>query len=225
MTRASPVRSAWLAGATGLVGRELLTLLLASDRYAKVHLLLRRAVRDLPRQPKLVAHTVDFGALRSDLPPPDDVYVALGTTIKVAGSQQAFRIVDFDHVVATARAAHAAGAHRLAVVSALGADAGSGVFYNRVKGEMQDALAQIGFETLVIAQPSLLVGDRAALGQPMRAGELWAARLLHPVMGLIPASVRPIAARSVAQAMLRAMLDAAPGQRVLSSAQMQSAAR
>lgn len=222
MTAAADRRCAWLAGATGLVGRELLALLLASDRYAEVHALLRRAVSDLPKDRKLVAHEVDFGALRAGLPSTDDVYIALGTTIKVAGSQAAFRKVDFDHVAATARAARAAGARRLAVVSALGADAGSRVFYNRVKGEMQDALAQLGFETLVIAQPSLLVGDRATLGQPLRAGEVWAERLLRPVMRLVPASVRPIAARDVARAMLHAMLDAAPGRRVLSSARMQT---
>ena len=225
MTGTSNPRSAWLAGATGLVGRELLALLLASDRYAEVHALSRRAVRDLPRHPKLVAHEVDFSALPANLAHADDAYIALGTTIKAAGSQAAFRAVDFDAVVSTARASQAAGAKRLAIVSALGADASSGIFYNRVKGEMQHAVAQLGFETLVFAQPSLLIGDRAALGQPVRGGEVWAARLLRPVMGLIPAGVRPIAARNVAQAMLRAMLDAAPGQRVLSSAQMQSPAR
>lgn len=218
-------RSAWLVGATGLIGRELLGLLLASERYGAVHVLLRRAVRDLPAQRKLVAHEVDFNALPATLPAADNVYIALGTTIKVAGSQDAFRKVDFDYIVNAARAARAAGAQRLAVVSALGADPNSRVFYNRVKGEMQAAVAALGFETIVIAQPSLLIGDREALGQPARGGEVWAARLLRPVMGLVPAAVRPIEARCVAQAMLRAMLDAQPGQRVLSSAQMQTQGR
>lgn len=224
MTRASNRRSAWLVGATGLIGRELLTLLLASEHYAKVHVLLRRAARGLPRHRKLVAHEVDFSALPATLPPADDIFIALGTTIKVAGSQEAFRKVDFDFVVNSARAARTAGAHRLAVVSALGADAGSRVFYNRVKGEMQAAVARLGFETLVIAQPSLLIGDREVLGQPTRGGEVWAARLLRPVMRLVPASVRPIEARRVAQALLHATLEGAPGQRVLSSAQMQTLA-
>lgn len=221
MARGPAQRSAWLAGATGLVGRELLALLLASDRYRALHLLLRRAVRDLPAHAKLVAHEVDFGALPATLAACDDVYIALGTTIKVAGSQDAFRMVDFDYVVNVARAARSAGATRLAVVSALGADANSRVFYNRVKGDMQAAVATLGFESVVIAQPSLLVGDRAALGQPTRGGEIWAGRLLRPVMGLVPASVRPIEARRVARAMIDAMLAAKPGQRVLSSAQMQ----
>jgi uncharacterized protein YbjT (DUF2867 family) len=128
-------------------------------------------------------------------------------------------------VVNTARAARAAGARRLAVVSALGADAKSGVFYNRVKGEMQAAVAQLGYTSVLFAQPSLLVGDREALGQPARPGEVWATRLLRPVMRLVPASVRPIEARTVAQALLRATLDAKPGVQVLSSARMQEIGR
>ncbi len=217
-------RAALLAGATGLIGRAMLPLLLQGDRYARVHVLLRRAVADLPRNAKLVAHEVDFSALPA-LPAVDDVYIALGTTIKVAGSQAAFRAVDFDAVLDTARAARAAGASRLAVVSALGADATSGVFYNRVKGEMQAAVAQLGYESVLFAQPSLLVGDREALGQPARPGEVWATRLLRPFMGLVPASVRPIEAGAVAQALLRAMHDGAPGVQVLSSARMQEFGR
>ena len=81
------------------------------------------------------AHWVDFARLPAVFPTVDDVFIALGTTIKVARSEAAFRQVDFDFVVNTARAARAAGATRLAVVSALGADAESHIFYNRVKGE------------------------------------------------------------------------------------------
>jgi len=173
---------------------------------------------------KVTAHIVDFTALPA-LPRIDEVYLALGTTIKVAGSEAAFRQVDFDFVVETARAARVAGAQRLAVVSALGADARSRVFYNRVKGEMQDAVAHLGYDNVTLAQPSLLIGDRAALGQPVRAGEVWATRLLGPVMGLVPSSVRPIAARDVAMALLEATLTPRPGKRVLRSAQMQGASR
>jgi uncharacterized protein YbjT (DUF2867 family) len=107
------------------------------------------------------------------------------------------------------------------VVSALGADAQSRVFYNRVKGEMQQAVAQLGYESVVIAQPSLLSGDRAALGQPTRAGEEWAMRLLRPVMGLVPSGVRPIEAETVARALLNATLAGRPGVHILSSREMQ----
>ena len=147
--------------------------------------------------------------------------MALGTTIKLAGSEAAFRRVDFDLVLNLATAAKAAGARRLAVVSALGADMRSRVFYNRVKGEMQAALAQLGFESLNIAQPSLLVGDRAVLGQPERAGEVWATRLLSPVMRWVPAGVRPIRAEVVARSLLAANLVGKAGVHILSSAAMQ----
>ena len=120
-------------------------------------------------------------------------------------------------MVNTARAARAGGATRLAVVSALGAEAKSRVFYNRVKGEMQAAVAQLGYESVVIAQPSLLLGDRAALGQPARSGEMWAARLLGPLGWMVPKAVRPIPAPAVASALLAAILDAKPGVRILKS--------
>lgn len=213
-------RTALLAGATGLIGQALLPLLQASPAYAHLHVLVRRAPAGVAADARRSVHVVDFARL-PDLPAIDDCYIALGTTIKAAGSQAAFRQVDFDFVVNTARAARRAGATRLAVVSALGADARSAVFYNRIKGEMQATIATLGFESVVIAQPSLLLGDRAAIGQPVRSAEVWAARLLAPAMALVPRSVRPIAATKVAAALVTATLDAAPGVRVLSSAQMQ----
>ena len=221
---ASLPRVALLAGATGLIGQALLPLLLASDRYGAVHVLLRRTLPDLPAQPKLALRVVDFAHLPETFPAADDVFITLGTTIKAAGSEAAFRQVDFDFVVNTARVARTAGATRLAVVSALGADVKSRVFYNRVKGEMQAAVSALGYESVVIAQPSLLLGDRAALGQPTRAGEVWASRLLAPVMGLIPKGVRPIEAGTVAQAMLTANLSGNPGVRILGSGAMQASA-
>jgi uncharacterized protein YbjT (DUF2867 family) len=215
-------RTALLAGATGLVGRALLAMLLASKHYRSVRVLLRRAAPDIKSSAKLKIHRVDFASLPAALPTADDVFIALGTTIKVAGSEAAFRQVDFDFVVNTARAARAAGATRLAVVSAMGADAKSRVFYNRVKGEMQAAIVQLGYETVVIAQPSLLLGDRTALGQPARSGELWAARLVGPLAWAVPKAVRPISARAVASALLTEILDAKPGVRVLKSGAMQA---
>lgn len=221
---APPRRTALVAGATGLVGRELLVALQAHPAYEHIHVLLRRPAPGIETHPKLTLRIVDFAALPA-LPAVDDVYIALGTTIKVAGSQEAFRRVDHDHVLAVAAAAKAAGARRVAVVSALGADAGSRVCYNQVKGRMQADVAALGFACTVFAQPSLLIGDRAALGQPVRPGEVWATRLLRPVMGLVPRFARPIAAHDVAAALIAATLDARPGVRLLSSARMQGAAR
>jgi len=220
-TRKLPLRTALLAGASGLIGTQLLALLRDHPAYRHTHLLLRRPVPGVAAYDRITPHIVDYAALPDPLPSVDDVYIALGTTIKVAGSQAAFRRVDFDHVVDTARAARAAGARRLGVVSSLGADARSAVFYNRVKGEMQDAIRTLGYESVVIAQPSLLIGDRSALGQPTRAGEVWIARMLNPWMGLVPRRVRPISAGAVASALIDATLKGVSGVRVLSSGDMQ----
>jgi uncharacterized protein YbjT (DUF2867 family) len=219
----SAPRSALLVGATGLVGRELLPLLLDNERYTRVQVLARSSSSLIKPHPKLTLRSVNFTHLPNDLGKLDDAYIALGTTIKAAGSNSAFREVDFDYVLASARAAKAAGAHRIAVVSALGADPSSRVFYNRVKGEMEAAIRDLGFDSVVFAQPSLLLGDRASLGQAPRSGELWATRLLGPVMGLVPKGVRPIQARAVALAMVEATLSGMRGVRVLGSADMQSA--
>jgi len=215
-------RTALLAGATGLVGHALLPLLLAGKHYRRVHVLLRRAAPHIKVSRKLQVHHVDFTRLPAAFPRVDDVFITLGTTIKVAGSEAAFRQVDFDFVVNTAQAARAAGATRLAVVSALGADAKSRVFYNRVKGEMEAAIAQLGYKSIVIAQPSMLLGDRSALGQPARSSEMWAARLLGPISWMVPKGARPIHVRAVASAMLTATLNAKPGVRVLKSGAMQA---
>lgn len=211
-------RTALLAGATGLVGREILQGLLADDGVAAVHVLARRPLQQQHR--KLVVHVVDFRKLPT-LPPLDEAYLALGTTIKVAGSQAAFRAVDFEANLAVACAGQVAGATRLGLVSAMGADAQSRIFYNRVKGELEAALQGLGFATLVIARPSFLVGDRTSLGQPARPGEKVAERVSRWLRPLIPDNYKAIAARDVAQALLRTV-PVATGAQVLLSGQMQS---
>ncbi len=211
-------RTVLLAGATGLVGRELLAGLLADPDVATVHTLGRRAPPT--PHPKLTAHAVDFAALPA-LPAADEVYLALGTTIKVAGSQAAFRAVDHDANLAVAQAALRAGVTRAGLVSAMGADARSRVFYSQVKGELEDALAALAFQGLVIARPSLLEGDRGALGQPVRSGEVWGSAIARAVGFLIPRNYRPIPARAVADA-LRSRVPTAQGRVVLLSGAMQA---
>jgi uncharacterized protein YbjT (DUF2867 family) len=207
--------TALLAGATGLVGRELAA---QWSGPGGLHLLVRRPLA--AAGPLQRVHVVDFTALPA-LPTADQAYCCLGTTIKAAGSQAAFRAVDFDAVLAFARAARAAGVSRFAVVSALGASPGSGTFYNRVKGEMETALAGLGFATLVVARPSLLAGDRAALGQPARSGERLALALAAPLSPFIPKAWRPIAAATVARALQRALAQGGNGLRVIESSELQ----
>jgi uncharacterized protein YbjT (DUF2867 family) len=212
---ASPHGLALLAGATGLVGHEI-----ARQWPGPLQLLVRRPL-PAPRADAAV-QVVDFRALPA-LPAADAAFCALGTTIAIAGSQAAFRAVDLDAVVTFARACRAAGVPRFALVSALGAAAGSGNFYSRVKGEAEDAVRALGFEVLVIARPSLLLGDRAALGQPERRGERWGGRVAGWLGPLVPAAVRPIAAATVARALVTTLHRAAPGVTVLDSAALQRA--
>jgi len=219
---AAPVagRVAAVAGASGLVGRCLIERLCADPAVAEVHALVRRPLPLI--HPRLRCHVVDVAALPA-LPPLDEVYLALGTTIKAAGSQAAFRAIDFDANLAVAQAALAAGARRAGLVSALGASARSSVFYSRVKGELEDALAALPFEALVIARPSMLHGDRHALGQPARRGELLWARMEAVLRPIVPRRLRAIAAADVAAALARAV-PAARGREVLDSSAMQGAA-
>lgn len=206
-------RTVIIAGATGLVGREILAGLLADRTVIAVHSLGRRPPPI--EHSRLTAHVVDFAALPA-LPTADEVYLALGTTIKVAGSQAAFRAVDHGANLAVARAALAAGARKAGLVSAMGADARSKVFYSRVKGELEDALARMPFEGLIIARPSMLVGNREALGQPTRRGEVWAPALDKTLGFLIPSNYKPIEAAAVAGALLSAV-PSAKGMTVLPS--------
>lgn len=211
-------RVVMVAGATGLVGQEILADLLADKSVAAVHCVGRRPL-DI-KNAKLTTHVVDFAALPA-LPKVDECFIALGTTIKVAGSQEAFRALDLKAVEAVALAVRKGGATKLGVVSAMGANTSSSVFYNRVKGEMELSLARMGFKSLVIARPSLIDGDRAALGQPGRAGEgigLKLARCLSPV---IPSNYKAIKASDVAHALVRHVKAGVPGVVTLMSGEMQ----
>jgi uncharacterized protein YbjT (DUF2867 family) len=211
-------RVAMVAGATGLVGREILAALLADPAYAAVHAVGRRA--PATTDPKLSCHVVDFAALPA-LPAVDDVFIALGTTIKLAGSQRAFRAVDFEAVLDLAKAARASGASRLGIVSAMGASETSLIFYNRVKGEMEHAVSRLGFDSLVFARPSMLAGDRDSLGQPERSGEKLAL-IFTRFRSLIPANYRAIEASHVARALVHAVKAGEKGVRVLLSGEMQA---
>lgn len=193
-------RKVLLAGATGLVGGMMLQALLADPTVSEVHALSRRGLTI--SHPKLRVHVVDFKNLPV-LPQADELYLALGTTIKVAGSQEAFRAVDLNANLAVAKAAFAAGARRIGLVSAAGANARSSVFYNRVKGQLESVLTAMELTALVIARPSLLLDQRDGLDQPPRLGEKLSipiAKLLAPV---IPGKYRPVHAQSVANALVR----------------------
>ena len=188
------MRVALLAGASGLVGSHLLRQLLTDPAWDRVVSVGRR---ELPEHPKLDQRITQLPEI-GDLPPVDDVLIALGTTIKVAGSQAAFRIVDHDAVVAVAEAGRAAGAQTLLHVTAMGADPGSRIFYNRVKGETERDVAAVGVPYTAALRPSIIDGDR----EEPRPGEkvmLTAMRAAAPVLGRFG----PTRAADIATAMLR----------------------
>jgi len=188
-------RKVLIAGASGLVGSFILEYLLKDTSVSEVHLLCRRD--PIIENPKLRIHIVDFQSL-PPLPRVDEIYLALGTTIKQAGSRSAFQAVDFDANWAVAQAGHSAGAKRLGVVSAMSASSQPSLFYNLVKGKLEDALSTLELESLVIARPSFLLGNRAKLNQPTRYGEkvgVWFSQLLNP---FLPVNYRAVDARKVA---------------------------
>ncbi|MGH7529172.1 MAG: oxidoreductase [Gemmatimonadales bacterium] len=210
-TLAPTPATALIAGTSGLVGGHLLRLLLQNGRYARVIAMGRRELPGL-RHPKLEQRIVDFDALErlapAELPPVNDVFCCLGTTIRKAGSRQAFRRVDHDYVVALGRLGLAAGATQFLLVSAVSADPSSRVFYSRVKGETESALRALRYTGTQIFRPSLLLGQR----REFRLGErlaVLAAPLLAPLCIGPWRRYRPVAARTVAQAMVR-IAEAAP---------------
>jgi uncharacterized protein YbjT (DUF2867 family) len=194
---------ALLAGASGLVGGWALDALLGAPETKRVVAVSRRP---LPRQhPRLANRIVQFEHLESQLKGArcDVALCALGTTLRKAGSQQAFRAVDFDCVLAFARAALAANARRLVVISSIGANPASRSFYLRVKGEMEAALQELRFESLDILQPSLLLSTRREL-RPLELGAALLMPLVNPLLRGNWLAYRGISARTVGQAMLGA---------------------
>lgn len=209
-------KTALLAGATGLIGSALLPLLLAADRYASVIVVGRRPVALV--HPKLTQVITDFDQLEAERLRliADDVYCCLGTTRRQAGSRAAFYRVDFLYVVQLAALTVANFAAQFLVVSALGADGHSRFYYGRVKGEMEEAVRQLPFRAIHIFRPSLLLGERPTprLGERLSGAVLMLAR---PLLRGNWAKYRPVAAATVAQAMLRAAGDDGDGIYVHSS--------
>ena len=203
-----------LAGATGLVGRHVLAFALADPRVEAVIAPTRRT---LPGHPKLFAPIVDFDRLPEDADwwRADAVVCALGTTIKVAGSQDVFRRVDFDYPLAFARLAHRHGAQTYALNSAKGADAASRIFYSRTKGELEQALRQVGFDSLTFVRPGLIGGER----DTPRSGEHIASVVLGALHPLLPRGWRINPADRIARCLLEAAIAAKPGVHAVESSE------
>ncbi|KAA0959051.1 oxidoreductase [Planococcus kocurii] len=193
-------KTALLAGASGLVGNELLHILLNSSHYSQVRILVRHPLELIHE--KLEQIITDFDKLDdyADYFTVDDVYCCLGTTIKKAGSQEAFKKVDYDYPLKMAELAKSHQVKNFLVITALGADSNSKVFYSRTKGQLQLNLKKTGLTALHIFQPSLLLGER----QEFRLGEK-AATLLSPVISKVlkgkMKKYKPVEAKDVAVTM------------------------
>ncbi len=204
-----------LAGATGLTGEHLLDRLLSEPTVARV---LAPTRRPLAAHGHLQNPVGELSALLPQLQGPvDTAFCCLGSTIKQAGSEAAFRAIDHDLVLAFAQRARELGARHLLVISALGADPKSSVFYNRVKGEMEQALQAQDWPQLTIVRPSLLLGAR----QEFRLGE----RLAAPLMRGLPGKYRGIKATVLARALWRLALEEGNGCRIIESDQLRRLGR
>jgi uncharacterized protein YbjT (DUF2867 family) len=210
-------RVALVAGSTGLIGSQLLELLLNDSAYSKVIALSRKPLSiSNPKLENVVVEASDFkdhSAFKAD-----DVFCCLGTTIKQAKTKEAFRKIDFDYPLTLATIMKANGATQFFLVSALGADKNSRIFYNQVKGEVEEAIDAVGISAYHIFRPSLLIGPR----KEHRSGED-AAKVFYKIFGfIIPAKYKGIESIKVARAMLSFAKVNKPGKFVHESDEMQT---
>lgn len=212
-----------VAGATGLVGRACLQRLLDEPAFNSIVVLTRRALpSDIHERAgdRLEERRIDFDRLDSeeyrDHFDVDQILCCLGTTIKKAGSQERFREVDFGYPKIIAERAAARGARHFLLVSALGASSESRIFYNRVKGDLEEAILDMPFRSVTIVRPSLLLGDRGEF----RLGEEIATRLRF----LIPKKFRPVHADDVAKVLVDAAKRDDAGKRIIESAEIRKLA-
>ncbi|MEB0149834.1 oxidoreductase [Pseudomonas sp. CCC2.2] len=199
-----------LAGATGLTGEHLLDRLLSEPTVSRV---LAPTRKPLNKHPRLENPVGELNALLPNLSGRVDIaFCCLGTTIKQAGSQEAFRAVDLDMVVAFGKRARELGARHLVVISAVNADRRSSVFYNRIKGEMEYALKAQDWPQLTIVRPSLLLGERTE--------QRLAEQLAGPLAKLIPGKYRGIEACCLARALWRLALEDQDGVRIVEAEEL-----
>jgi len=219
--------SALLVGATGLIGSALLRQLIRDPLVSKVTVIVRRPLetKDLgsaSELSKLNIIVTSFEALDKTLEQvsADVVFCTLGTTIKVAKTQEAFRMVDYEYPLTLARFAERTNASVFSVVTAMGASSSSKIFYSRVKGELQDAIARLSIPTVQVFQPSLLLGERSEVRSGEAFGAIVSKGLQFAMVGPLR-KYRPITGENVALAMRRAALQARQMKAASKSSMMQ----
>jgi len=197
--------TALVAGANGLIGNELVQLLLVHPSYASVHILVRQKISLV--HPKLHQHIVNYDTLKLEQLQPDHVFCCLGTTIAKAGSKEAFVKVDKEYPLKLAKVIIDQGVSSFAIVTAGGANATSSIFYNKVKGEVEQGLQQLRFKHLGIFRPSMLLGKRSEKRSIEKMGQ----RVMVFLDFLIPKRYKAIQASRVARSMLIFALNSPAG--------------
>jgi len=206
-------RTALLIGATGLVGKELLQILLDAEEYRKVTILVRRPLE--VQHEKLDIKVIDFEEMDANLPfSIDDVYCCIGTTIKVAKTKEQFKKVDYHYPMTLAKIMKKQGAKTFSVISTMGANVKSKIFYSRTKGELEKDLTKLHFSHLYIFRPSLLVGEREQFRLGEKIGEV-ALRILRPILLGPFKKYRSIHAKQVAFAMYKTVVSKREGEVVV----------
>ncbi|MBL8021433.1 MAG: oxidoreductase [Leptospirales bacterium] len=211
-----------IVGASGMIGHQVATIAAREKLYSSIVAPSRRKI-GLPEtieNPVVDFENLESNAGHSAIWKADHYFCCIGTTIKVAGSQAAFRKVDYDIAVNTARLARQGGASKAFIVSALGADKNSGIFYNRVKGEMEEAIAGIGFQETWIFRPSLLTGPRKDARPGEVIGQIFGSVFSPLFVGGIK-KYKPIPGETVARALLCAAFLTRPGVNIVESDQIQ----
>ena len=204
------MKKALVLGGTGLVGQQLIELLLQDNHYS-VTALVRKA---LPIQNERLAQVIfSYENPNNEVIIADEIFCCLGTTIKVAGSQKAFYKVDFEYPYDIAKRAYLNGTKKFALVSSLGANKKSAIFYSKTKGEIEEAITKIGFESLFILRPALLLGNRST----HRAGERIFQLFFTKLSFLIPKKYKAIQAKQVAKAMIACMKIDQTGVQIIES--------
>lgn len=212
------MKTALIAGSTGLIGSQLLQRLLNDDYYASVKAISRKPLEIT--HPRLENIVLDFDRMAEhpEMLKADDVFCCLGTTIKKVKTKEKFRKVDFDYPVELAKLTKASGAEQYLLVSALGADKNSTIFYNQVKGEVEEAISQIGFTSFHIFRPSLLMGNRSE----RRSGEE-AGKVFFKYLGfLVPKKYKGIDSVKVARAMQNVAAQHRHGTHIYESRELQA---
>ena len=208
-------KTALVLGASGLIGNLLTHRLVDSPIYSNVKVLVRKSLSW--QHPRLQEVQFDFDHPNGLLAQADDIFCCLGTTIKKAGSKENFRKVDYQYPMDIARLGLANGAQQFAIVTAMAANPGSSIFYNRVKGEVERDLIALNYPTLLIFRPSLLFGDRSE----NRLTERIASVAMRLFSSLIPAKYKGVDADKVANAMLLTMQQELTGKHVFESDMLQ----